>query len=344
LFKLLFLSFMSFGQVTITDSQDLVFVNELKNGGFENGLSNWTSTGDVTTTFGSYTTPSKQFGKRFLNMAFGPSTTGVVEQVITVPTQIQGQPCRVEFWSNISFNVTGYELQVLNSSNTLLEASSIQNTSAQLNRQDVTFLCPSSSTIKIRFAVLLGSSRTIKVDNVSLSAFRQRGIAPYIYVTDQQTRAVSENLNCPSGSAVVGLNKIAFTTATGPSSLSNFFVFDNVNDEIDVLVTGLYEVEFFAQGYRLNRMGSYLFNVTDGVRVTPQVRGYQESSTDSTAASVRYKDNIILTAGKSYALFTFASSTAGTANSFGVQVNDSVANFPAGSSAIWNWVRITKID
>ena len=166
---------------------------------------------------------------------------------------------------------------------------------------------------------------------------------PYILVTDSVTRATTETLSCPSGSASVGNNKLIFTTSEGSSNSATFFTFDNANDEIDVLVTGTYEVEFNTSGHRLNRCGSYLYNETDSLRVGPMQTNYATSASDSPTVTMNSKRNFTLTAGKSYSLYTFATSTLGNTQAFGVSNTASAAQFPAGNSSVWNWIRITKI-
>lgn len=168
---LFFLLFnFAFAQVTTQQSQDLAFVNELNNPGAENGRVGWTTT-NVTLSTLNWTTPSRQFGKKYFSAAFNGTVNALVEQVINVPSALSNMTCTAMVFVRfpVGTGIASYEFRILDTANVVLASTTIgQSLRNEFDKIQLNFNCPSTSTVKFRIINTVADAKTVIFDNASL--------------------------------------------------------------------------------------------------------------------------------------------------------------------------------
>jgi hypothetical protein len=157
---------LSYGQVSQTDAQDLIFVNELKNGGFENGLNSWICDAGITSSVQPWNPISKQFGRNYGRFVFTTTANQKCEQIITVPQVLRSRSCGISVFIRNSA-VSTYVIQALDSSNVVLGSTNIINDTV-IRKTELEFICPSASTVKFRIVNVPGNIATVELDQASL--------------------------------------------------------------------------------------------------------------------------------------------------------------------------------
>lgn len=168
----LFLSF-SYGQLSNTQSQEVINVNELKNGGAESGLTGWTRSGGLSVTVNSHTDSSKQFGKKYFFLDLDALNTKVFSQTIALPDVLKNNTCTLSFMYR-NDGLMGNVSVVDSTAATIITTGGLGlPLSTSWRKVEYAFDCGTSDSLTVNFFTSTATG-ILEIDNVSLSMARQK--------------------------------------------------------------------------------------------------------------------------------------------------------------------------
>lgn len=276
------------------------------NGGFEEGLGEWTASGGTATLI--TTLANVGFGLQSASWDASAASQTYSNTAVTVPSGLYGKVCTLSWY--YKGGDSNYKAQVYDGTNVIAESSAFTAQTTFSARQVLYFTCPSSGNFLARF-ISSGDGAAIFLDNIQLG---QEGV--FEFATGPRA-----TLRLDSANGWGGTNTAIrrFLTVTTNSGTDDWVYADSVANgmSITILTPGVYAATYTDQFSSSSGLGislNYPTPITTGIGSSGVSSQYVLASSRSATTNVDHTTTWVgfLNAGDILRAHTDAGATTGS--------------------------------